>query len=187
MAFDATPGGVATNSYVSISEADDYFELRLGTQAWLDADLATKQRALCHATIQLDRLDFKGVKMVPEQALKFPRYSTTWTRERGLGLPSATEVPLEVRRATMEEALWALKHLNSGGKSKRQELQEQGVTRFKIDGFEEDFGPGGSNWGLCPEARSHLKHWVLSVGEVLDPREMRLAPFLVANRFHEDD
>lgn len=187
MPFDATPAGVAANSYVSISEADAYFELRLGAQAWLDADLATKQRALCHATIQLDRLDYKGVKLVHNQALKFPRYSTSWTRELGIGLPSTSEVPLEVRRATMEEAIWALKHVASGGKSKRQELREQGVTRFKVDGFEEDFGPGGFGWGLCPEARAHLKHWVLQVGEVLDPREMRLPPFLVGNYFGEDD
>tara|TARA_A100001011_G_C13962073_1_gene695697 strand:+ start:121 stop:660 length:540 start_codon:yes stop_codon:yes gene_type:complete len=73
MAFDSSIGGVASNSYSSISNADEYFVTRLSSSVWTSADEPTKQSALVTATSQLDRLQFIGEPATQTQALSWPR------------------------------------------------------------------------------------------------------------------
>jgi hypothetical protein len=85
MLFDATVGGAAASSYVSVSDAADYFGSRLYAGAWDAADLATQQKALMHATFRLEQERFKGIPTVGStQRLQWPRQFAPNTRTRGL-------------------------------------------------------------------------------------------------------
>lgn len=58
------------NSYVSVSEAENYFASRLRTDDWDNADLKDRNKALIMATRDIDRLAFAGTK---NSELEFPR------------------------------------------------------------------------------------------------------------------
>lgn len=73
MALDATPGGAAANSYVTVAEADAYMAARLHKAAWETANSATKEAALQWATRELDRLAWRGRAVTEIQALRWPR------------------------------------------------------------------------------------------------------------------
>ena len=81
MALIATPGDPDANSYLTVAEAEAYYENRLYTTAWDDAVIAgTEEAALIQATARLDQLDYIGITVddyldteEPTQALKWPR------------------------------------------------------------------------------------------------------------------
>lgn len=50
MPIDATAGGASSNSFATVAEADDYFSLRLFSEAWETASEADKEKALVTAT-----------------------------------------------------------------------------------------------------------------------------------------
>jgi hypothetical protein len=51
-----------TDIYGTVSDAEDYFAVRLHEQAWSDASPSDKSAALLRATKIIDRLNFKGYK-----------------------------------------------------------------------------------------------------------------------------
>lgn len=73
--IDATVGGASANSYVTVAEADAYFEARLNVAAWDDATADQQIRALIQATRRIDAEDFRGEKANTAQALEWPRYN----------------------------------------------------------------------------------------------------------------
>lgn len=79
-------------SYATIVEAQSYFDARLHTEAWDEADDATRDKALCQATRIIDRLNFLGCKTEENQALQFPR-------------DGDTDIPDDIKSATDELAL----------------------------------------------------------------------------------
>jgi len=75
MAINATIGGSVSNSYVTLDEADTYFESRNHSSDWDECDDETKEKHLITATNQIDWFfDFNGSKTDSTQALSFPRY-----------------------------------------------------------------------------------------------------------------
>jgi hypothetical protein len=48
--------------YGTVANGDEFFAHRLHVDAWTDADVATRTKALCAATHLIDRLNFKGSK-----------------------------------------------------------------------------------------------------------------------------
>jgi hypothetical protein len=66
MALTITP-------YVTIDEAWDYFNTRLEIRDWQMSTDDQRNRALAQATRLIDRLRFKGCKLVHNQANAFPR------------------------------------------------------------------------------------------------------------------
>lgn len=72
------------------------------------------------------------------------------------------EIPLEVKHATIEQALYIV---NGGGK--RASLQAEGVTSYTIGDLSETFaGAGGSGEvKLCFEANSLLRGFVSKIGQ----------------------
>ena len=106
LVFDATVGGVAATSYATDTEADDYFAARLGATAWTALTTAAlKQTALMAATQRLEQETYDGYKVSTSQRLKWPRY---WLfDEDGFAVPS-TSIPMQVKNAMFEEALWLL-------------------------------------------------------------------------------
>src|SRR4026208_2227678 len=79
-------------SYVDIDEAQTYFDARLNTDPWDEAEAATRQKAVSHAARLIDRLAFKGDKTADDQTLEFPRNGDS-------------EVPQDIKNACCELAL----------------------------------------------------------------------------------
>lgn len=86
-------------SYLTVVEANSYFEGRLGTQCWDDSSPADQAASLTHATRIIDRLNFVGSKSDSDQDNQFPRNGDT-------------VVPDDVKYATAEIALALLDGVN---------------------------------------------------------------------------
>lgn len=80
--LDATVGGAAANSYVTLVDAEAYFASRRDDAAWESASEDEKVEALIMATARLEEEDFAGLPVYPPtgtspsqtQALKWPRW-----------------------------------------------------------------------------------------------------------------
>ncbi len=141
------------NSYVTVEEADSYFDstLQNKSEEWNKYDTSTKARALITATRQIDRLPFAGRKLDINQFLEFPRTTTT-------NIAFTDGIPNEIIYATCEQALFLLK-----GGSKRQELQQQGVKSYSLGDLSETFTENLSDAQktICPEALAYLRKFML--------------------------
>lgn len=76
MAFDATLGGSASNSYVSLEEAEQLLSAlpsSPGIDDWLSFTDDEKGKSLIGATSVLDCLNWLGIKCSQEQRLNWPR------------------------------------------------------------------------------------------------------------------
>ena len=74
-AIDATVGGAASNSYITVAEGDTFADDVLGNVAWSAATADDKARALLVATARLDELAWVGSRTdtTTPQALAWPR------------------------------------------------------------------------------------------------------------------
>ena len=95
---------VDTNSYISLADANTYFEDRLNSATWDEATDTDKSKALIQATQIIDQKDFLGYKSVSTQALKFPR---TGLVDDGIDVDGST-IPKRVKDAVCELAIWCL-------------------------------------------------------------------------------
>ena len=131
-------------SYISLSEANDYFSKRLNVDAWVEASDSDKEKALTMATKAIDRQPLTGRKTTDNQALAFPRYPNT-------------EVPEAVKEACCEEALALLER----GNSQRRKLQQEGVQSFSLGNMSESYAAGAGKGLLSQEAKELLRPWLL--------------------------
>ena len=69
----ATLSSATANSYVTLAEANTYFETVPDSSTWTDKTDDQKNRALIDAARQIDTLNFYGDRCDNGQALKFPR------------------------------------------------------------------------------------------------------------------
>ena len=107
MALEATVGGSAANSYVTLERAGELVAGRLRSGAWTDAVDTLKEVALREAAQAFNRLDWRGYRATTAQALMFPRFlvlprdvpfaGTAW-------LPS-NEIPEDIERGQVELAV----------------------------------------------------------------------------------
>jgi hypothetical protein len=102
LTIDPSVGGVESNSYGTVDEADAYFAARMNGLPWLaTSDVEVKQQALITATNRLDQEQYRGKRASDIQALAFPR-----TGIMADGFPVAPDViPPAVKYAEFEEAL----------------------------------------------------------------------------------
>ena len=70
--IDATLKGTAANSYVTLAEANAYFETVPHDEHWTGSDDA-KNLVLITATRYLDNFEYYGTRCSTTQALKWPR------------------------------------------------------------------------------------------------------------------
>ena len=98
--FDSTAKSATANSYVSVSEADDYFAAHLDSNFWPTAS-KDKQAALVMATNRIDAETFQGRRTELTQSLQWPRL---WVVTRDSNI-----IPRELKIATFEMALHYLK------------------------------------------------------------------------------
>lgn len=117
--FDSTAKSATANSYVSVSEADDYFAAHLDSNFWPTAS-KDKQAALVMATNRIDAETFQGRRTELTQSLQWPR---SWVVARdfnpesqavlsmtyGSAFVDSDIIPRELKIATFEMALHYLK------------------------------------------------------------------------------
>ena len=96
-----------TNSYVTIADADTYFETRIDSTEWESADDETKEQALVTATQLIDERHWIGAAVSSSQALAWPRKNAIYYDPRmGQQITIANnEVPSQVKIAVYEQAL----------------------------------------------------------------------------------
>jgi hypothetical protein len=96
-----------TNSYVEIADADTYFETRIDSANWFDAEDEIKEQALVTASLLVDDHAWIGSAVSSSQALAWPRSNATYSDSRmGMSVTVAEdEVPARVLTAVYEQAL----------------------------------------------------------------------------------
>ena len=98
--LDATIGGANSNSYVTLAEADAYFDGTAHNQEWGTHSDGYKEAALIQATQWLDLLGWAGKCCNSTQRLQWPRENITCFCRDAV----CTEIPLQVKDATYELA-----------------------------------------------------------------------------------
>ncbi len=98
--IDATLGGASANSYVTLADADAYFETVPDSTDWVGKTTDQKNRALISATRWIDVLSFYGKRCSETQALKWPRKEY---EVDGIEL-ACTLIPFGIEVATYELA-----------------------------------------------------------------------------------
>ena len=98
--IDATIKGANANSYVTLAEADLYFETVPDSTQWDNKTDDRKNRALIAATRWIDTLVYYGDRCDDDQALKFPR---TNYQVDGVEL-ACTLIPQNIKYAQFELA-----------------------------------------------------------------------------------
>jgi len=124
-----------TNSFVSISESDIYFEDRLNSENWFTKDALVEQ-ALVTATGILDDMDWGGTATPTAlYPLSFPRDITYYDNKSGYfvdleddrSTTSEGTIPGDIKKATFELAFHLLNNMktqesNASGESKVKDL-----------------------------------------------------------------
>lgn len=161
------------NSYVSLEEAESYFEGRIHSREWSSASEENKKKALITATSILDSLQFIGRKYKEGnpgsedyQALQWPRYPayddpyllgiphlfsyTKETREwvNAAGVPI---IPKALKDATCEEAYFLI--CAGRGLDKREHIKAQGLNSVSYPNISESYAVSTA---ICPAAMRHL-------------------------------
>jgi hypothetical protein len=93
-----------TNSYVTVTEADTYFDDRLDVAAWSSAVPLQKAQALITATKFLDEFEWTGIVVSESQALSFPRVGSYFDPKVGYEISLDATVPTRLITATCELA-----------------------------------------------------------------------------------
>lgn len=87
--------------YITIDEAEDYFQTRINSQRWDNISETLKTKALITATNIINILRFKGIKADINQELEFPRIITN---ELNVLIDSGIIIPYNIKIACAEIA-----------------------------------------------------------------------------------
>lgn len=110
-ALEATSGHASANSFVTMTEAEAYFDARLTADRWNATTESDKIRALIEATREISALPYQGSRSTSTQALSWPR---EYAPDPDVSLSDLTddypyypdtEVPQRVKDAQCEYAL----------------------------------------------------------------------------------
>jgi len=98
------------NSYVTVAEADTYFETRLETSAWDDATTVEQEASLVQSTSEMDNNTYIGYIADEDQELNWPREDAYYfDKRKGLQVTfENTEIPTMLKNAVYEQALHLL-------------------------------------------------------------------------------
>lgn len=150
MALIVTPGAVDANSYVSVVEATDYFNLSHNRTAWSDAGNSEKERSLAESTRLLDTfVSWYGSIATDTQALRWPRSSVVDPDGR---IVSDTIIPKAIKDITCELAYSILK--NSGF-----DISENTVDKLRVGPINIDFDIMQKSNGFPKVVRDAVAFW----------------------------
>jgi hypothetical protein len=142
--LDATPGGPASNSYLTLAEGNTYFETRLHASVWDDS--SEQEKALMMATRVLDilvqpfkwlvtgttvgtsffktRRQWTGTPATTTQKLAWPRKSMYDLNGNAIAV---NVIPSALKEGTAELAFQLL----SADRTLDSDVQSQGITSLK--------------------------------------------------------
>ena len=139
MALDATVGGAAANSYVTVAEGTAYYATHLYAAVWATLTTEQKEAALISATRVLDANQcFTGVPASETQALQWPRAGMF--NRNGVAIPENV-IPTELKYAVFELAL----NLATRNTTVLTDIQAQGLIKLKA-------GPVELGWATASNA-----------------------------------
>ena len=150
MAIDPKPSGENANSYISVSDADDYFSNHLYATGWVNASTLQKESALIMSTRILDeKIDWIGNKNTKEQALAWGR---SGVMDDGYDV-DATIVPKPIKNATAEFA----KNLIADNST--ENADGKGLKKLKVGSVELTFDKSDTADVLPDIVKEMLRGW----------------------------
>jgi len=157
---------ISKTSYVSAVDAATYFAGRLNTDAWDNALVSEREKALVQASTAIDTLLYIGEKSDDTQEHEFPRTRSDETGEATLiGTCDTDNVPLDVKYAVCEQALALL-----DGFDPEKETNNLAATSQWYGGvrtiFDRSVVPMHLKVGICAQA------WQFLAPFFRDPREI---------------
>ena len=126
--IDNALSGASSNSYVTLAEADEYFESRLYVETWTSSTDDIKSRALVQATRRLETEKYYGTKSTTTQKLSFPRIGLEYLD--GVSLDGI--IPNQVKESQLELALHMLSVDMSQGGVNTDTIAEASVGSIKV-------------------------------------------------------
>jgi len=171
-----------TNSFVSISESDIYFEDRLNSEKWFTNDALVEQ-ALVTATGILDDMDWGGTATpTTSYPLSWPRDITYYDNKSGYFIDieddrSATSdgtIPGDIKKATFELAFHLLNNMktqesNASGENKVKDLTV-GAVRLIFD-----LNSGVKNFKELPDSIVNLCNKYLNETSTTQTRGVKVS------------
>jgi hypothetical protein len=159
--IDATLKGASANSYVTLAEADTYFETVPDSSTWTDKTDDQKNRAIISATRWIDALSFYGDRCTETQALKWPREEY---KVDGIEL-ACTLIPADIKYATYELAR-ALANdtgaiTDATGETGIYEAVELGDIKVKYNKSSQAVGTVNNVFDVYPWLQSYLGAYCL--------------------------
>lgn len=156
---------VDENSYISLEDANEYFNGRLNSSEWEEATDTDKKKALITATKRIDYLNFIGRKESLGQSLKFPR---VYSHSPNSFFPDSQSVvsgtkPDDLLDATCEEAIALLSQNLEVEKRQRDGIESEkiGDTSRSYNSNVVESKQQGRGL-LSPEAKSLLRGYIKS-------------------------
>lgn len=101
------------NTFVTLEEAEIYFEERFDSNEWFQIEEKEKEALLTYASKKINRLDFTGTKAEEAQPMEFPRNFGT---------------PQDIKDAVCEEAISLLK----GKENTHIQNQENNISSISL-------------------------------------------------------
>lgn len=137
----ATLKGASSNSYVTLAEADAYFETVPDSSTWTNKSDDQKNRALISSCNLIDQLVFEGDRCDNDQALKWPRNNYHVDDVELV----CTSIPVNVKRAQYE---LARKLANDSGLLTDQKGTDGVYEKVKMGEIEVEYSPTSQSVGM---------------------------------------
>lgn len=151
------------NTYVTLEEADAYFDTRLGSDTWTATSDADKEKALIMAARTMNEFRYIGRKLTYDQKLAFPRISINAELNDAQLILYTTlaEIPDGVKYAQCEQAIYLLE-----GEDQNRELMQAGVQSYSAGGASFSLYNDGYA-SLAPKARRSLSPYLTRGGRII--------------------
>jgi len=114
-------------AYDTYANADTYFATRLHVLAWTESTTPDKTKALTEASARIDRLRFKGVKVLEAQSLDWPRYLTSDDQDDD----AQTATPTDIKIACYEIAFALLDGVDPEMEFENLAVSSQGFSSVR--------------------------------------------------------
>ena len=159
--IDATIKGSSANSYVTLAEANTYFETVPDSSTWTNKTDDQKNRSLIAATRWIDSFVFYGDRCDDGQALKFPRNNY---QVDGVEL-ACSKIPNNIKYAQYELANALANDTNAitgtTGKEGNIEQAKLGDLEVKFSTASQNTGSVNNIMDVYPWLQSYLGAYML--------------------------
>ena len=157
---------ISRTTYITVVEAQTYFDGRLNTEVWDEALTTDRNKALIQASVDVDKLAYIGEKTSESQEHEFPRGRSDLTGETELlGRCDTDNVPFDVKYAVCEQALALLEGFEPAKEIDNLTATGQWYGEVRTT-FDRSTVPMHLKAGLCAQA------WQFLTPFFRDPREI---------------